>query len=370
MSSNKKIAVISDKIVGALGGSESVVFSLIDLYPESQLFTTVFDNTIIPENYKNLKVKTSIVQKMPLAKKFYKLYFPIMPLAIELLNIQDYDIIFSSHHSVAKGVIPRPDAIHICYCHSPARYIWDLFWIYSDSNNFNDFQRLIISIMAQYIRIWDVTSSNRVDHFLANSSYTAARIKKFYNRNSEILYPPVKTKLFNFEESHDYYLMAGRLVAYKGYELAIEAFNDSGKRLIIVGDGPERKKLHAKAKNNITFTGKVSQELLVKYFNQCKGFIFPGIEDFGIVIAEAQSAGKPVIALRGGGALDIIEEDKTGVFFDQPRINALNSAINKAETMNWDHQIISNHANKFDINLFKDRLKEIIENANIFKSRI
>ncbi|MEW5818902.1 MAG: glycosyltransferase, partial [Cyanobacteriota bacterium] len=281
-----KIAVISDQLAGAIGGSESILFALLDLYPDLPVYTTVLNPDIIPDKYKKLNITTSFIQKLPLSKKVYKAYFPLMPLGVELFNLQKFDIVFSSHHSVAKGIIPRPDATHICYCHSPARYIWDMFWTYSDLNNFNTCKKIFVSSISQYLRIWDVTSACRVDYFLANSTYTSQRIKKFYNRDSEILYPPVETDKFNFETDSDFYLMAGRLVAYKGYELAIEAFNNSGKKLIIIGDGPEFLKLKSKANSNITFLGRVNDDILINHFNNCKAFIFPGKEDFGIVMAE------------------------------------------------------------------------------------
>jgi glycosyltransferase involved in cell wall biosynthesis len=286
-----------------------------------------------------------------------------MPIAVEYLNMQKYDVIFSSHHCVAKGIIPRPDAVHLCYCHSPARYIWDLFWTYSDLNKTNRITKLISFILSNYLRIWDVTSSSRVDYFIANSGYTASRIKKYYNRKSEILFPPVDTEKFNYEESQDYYLIAGRLVAYKRFDLAIEAFNSSGKQLVIIGDGVEFKKLRSIAGKNIKMLGKVSSAELVKYMNNCKGFIFPGKEDFGIVMAEAQAAGKPVIAYKGGGSLDIVKNNETGLLFENQNINSLNQAVDRADSIDWDHKMISGHSKKFDTKLFEQRLKYLIDNA-------
>ena len=361
------LAIVSDQICGAIGGAESILFNAIDLFPESPVYTTIYNPEIIPEHYKNTKIIPSFIQKLPLAKKIYKAYLPIMPLAMEYLNLQEYDVIFSSHHSVAKSVIPRPDAFHICYCHSPARYIWDLFWTYSELNKFNKLSKLAITAMSQYLRVLDVTSSDRVDLFLANSTYTAARIKKFYRKEAFILHPPVDTDKFNFETKGDYFFMLGRLVAYKGFELAVEAFNESGKHLIIAGDGPEYQKLKAKANKNVQLVGKVSDEKLVKYMNNCKGFIFPGKEDFGIVMAEAQSAGKPVIAFKAGGACDIVLDNETGVMFEEQSAESLNNAVLKSEKMNWNNKFISEHAKIFDKSLFKTKLKFILENKSYNK---
>jgi len=363
----QKIAIISDQICGGIGGAESILFKAIDLYPDAPVYTTIYNPEIIPEKYKNTNFRTSFIQKLPIAKKYYKIYFPLMPLSLELLNLQEYDILFSSHHSVAKGIIPRPDAVHICYCHSPARYIWDLFWTYSKLNNFNPVKKFLVAAICQYLRIWDVVTANRVDLFLANSNYTAARIKKFWNKNSIVLFPPVDTEKFNHEGTEDYYLMAGRLVSYKGYDLAVDAFNESGKKLVIIGDGTEYKKLKKKANRNVQILGNVSDEVLVKHMNNCKGFVFPGQEDFGIVMAEAQAAGKPVIAFNKGGACDIVINNETGILFEEQTVESLNEAINKAESRDWDHKKISENSKRFDKKTFSAKLKYIIENAHIFK---
>lgn len=363
----KTLAIITDQLAGGIGGAESILFCAMDLFPQAPVYTTVLNRDIIPSKYNERIITPSFIQNLPFAKRKYKAYFPLMPLAVEYFNLQEFDIIFSSHHSVAKGIIPRPDAVHICYCHSPARYIWDMFWTYSDLNNTKGTKRLLTALISQYLRIWDVTSSNRVDYYLANSNYTAKRIKKFYNRDSEVLFPPVNTDCFQYEDSHDYYLMVGRLAAYKGFELAIDAFNESGKRLVIVGDGAEAKRLRAKAGKNIEMPGKVSLDELKNYMNNCRGFIFPGKEDFGIVMAEAQSAGKPVIAFKGGGALDIVADGETGILFNEQSTSSLNNAVNKSENTQWDYKLIREHSLKFDKQKFEERLKYIIDNAEEFR---
>lgn len=359
----KNLAIVTDQLTGGIGGAESILFSLYEIFPEAPTYTTVYNKDIMPEEFRHREVFTSLIQNLPFAKRFYKSYFPLMPFAVEFLDLQNYDIVFSSHHSVAKGIIPRPDAVHICYCHSPARYIWDLFWFYSKSKKFTRLKKILTSIIFQYMRVWDATSANRVDYFLANSRYTAARIKKFYNRNSEILHPPVNTEKFNHEDTYDYYLMIGRLVSYKGYELAIEAFNETGKKLVIIGDGVEFSSLKAKAGKNVFMTGRINDRELVKYMNNCRGLVFPGKEDFGIVMAEAQAAGKPVIAYKAGGALDIVLDMETGVFFKEQTADSLNAAIRRTESVKWDHRHIKNYSKKFDKRIFTGRITEIIENA-------
>lgn len=366
---DKKIAIISDQLAGGIGGAESITFAAVDLFPQADFFTTVYNPDIIPKKYKDLKINTTFIQNLPFAKTKYKAYFPIMPLAVEYLNMQQYDVIFSSHHSVIKGIITKPEAVHVCYCHSPARYIWDLFWTYSDLNRFGGLTRVMVAALSQYLRMWDVTSSERVDHFLANSNYTAMRIKKFYGRDSEVMFPPVDTEKFTHEGTDEYYFMLGRLVAYKGFELAVDTFNENGKQLVIAGTGPEYNRLKQKAKSNIHMPGRVSNEELVKYMNNCKGFLFPGKEDFGIVMVEAQSAGKPVIAFNGGGALDIIKNMETGILFNEQTTSSLNEAVNLADKQNWNHEHIMNHASSFDKKHFTDRLNYILNNSDKFRRK-
>ncbi|MFN9691994.1 MAG: glycosyltransferase [Vampirovibrionales bacterium] len=360
-SENKKIAILSDQLAGSLGGAESILLAALDLYPESDLYTTVHREGFLPSPYDAKKVHTTFIQKLPMAVEKYKAYLPLMPLGVELLDLQSYDVLFSSHHSMIKGVIPRPDAYHVCYCHSPARYLWDMFWVYSDLNDFGFFKKLAVSGVSSYLRMWDVTSANRVDRYIANSSFTAQRIKKFYGREANVLYPPVNTTKFQNQGTDDYYLIAGRLVAYKGFEMAIDTFNENGKPLVVIGDGPEFQKLKAKAKPNIKMLGRVDEATLIKCMNECKGFIFPGKEDFGIVMAEAQSAGKPVIALSAGGALDIVENLKTGVLVEEYNVASFVKAIQLADDMTWDSNYIELSTQRFDVEYFKEQLKQYIE---------
>ncbi len=365
MGSQKKTAIVTDQLSGGIGGAESITFAAAELAEKADIYTTVCDYDILPENIKKRGIRTSFIQKLPFSRNFYKAYLPLMPIAIEYLDLQEYDVIFSSHHCVAKGVIPRPDAVHLCYCHSPARYIWDLFWTYSELNGLSEFKKLFSFFLCNYLRIWDVTSACRVDHFFANSSYTAARIKKFYNRESEVLYPPVDTEKFTYKDSEDFYLMVSRLVAYKRFDLAIQAFNESGKQLVIIGDGAEFGRLKQMSGPNVHMLGKVPSDVLINYMNRCRGFVFPGKEDFGIVMAEAQAAGKPVIAFKGGGAVDIVKNLETGVLFEEQTIDALNHAVKKAEAIGWDHKYIISHSKRFDRKRFLGRLGFLLENAHM-----
>lgn len=355
------LAILTDQLAGAVGGAESILFAALDLYPTADIYTTVVREGFMPKAYSHRKINSTFIQQLPWAAERYKAYLPLMPIAVEALNLQAYDTLFSSHHSMIKGVIPRPDAYHVCYCHSPARYLWDMFWTYSDLNHFGPLKRILVAGISSSLRTWDVTSSNRVDQYLANSSFTAKRIKKYYNREAAILYPPVETTKFHNEGEDDYYLMAGRMVAYKGFELAIDTFNQNGKRLVVIGDGPEYEKLKAKAKPNIQLLGRVDQPTLTRHMNQCKGFIFPGKEDFGIVMAEAQSAGKPVIALAAGGALDIVTHGETGILAPDYTVEAFVQAVALAEATHWQPQHIAQQAERFNATHFKEQLRHYIE---------
>lgn len=359
--SGKRMAILSDQLAGGIGGAESILFAAMDLRPDADVYTTVQRPGLVPEPYGSKIQRTTWIQNLPKAPDLYKAYLPLMPLAVEMLNLQEYDQLFTSHHSVIKGIIPRPDAYHACYCHSPARYLWDLFWTYSNLNGFGAIKQVMVAAVSQYMRLWDVTSANRVDLFIANSTITAKRIKKFYQRESHIIYPPVDTHRFRHAGTEDYYLMVGRLVAYKGFELAIDVFNELKQPLVIIGGGPEYEKLKAKAGPTVKLLGKVDNATLEHHMNHCKGFIYPGKEDFGIVMVEAQSAGKPVIALNAGGAQDIVIPGETGLLADTPSVVAFADAVRQANAMTWDHAAIAQHAQKYDVTLFKQQLAQVFE---------
>jgi glycosyltransferase involved in cell wall biosynthesis len=357
------LAILSDQLAGSVGGAESILFAALDLYPEADVYTTVHREGFLPAPYNQRKIHTTFIQQMPFSVDKYKAYLPLMPMAVEMLNLQQYDTLLSSHHSMIKGVIPRPDAYHVCYCHSPARYLWDMFWTYSDLNGFSSLQRLLVGGISSGLRQWDVTAACRVDRFLANSNFTAQRIEKFYNRRATVLYPPVNTNKFSHEATGDYYLIAGRMVAYKGFELAIDTFNENGKPLVVIGSGPEYEHLRVKARPNIRMLGRVDDATLAHHMNNCKGFIFPGKEDFGIVMAEAQSAGKPVVALAAGGAMDIISHGETGILAPEYTVESFKRAVEQAEHTVWSSGAIAESAKRFDVSVFKSQLKQYVESV-------
>ncbi|AZT91543.1 glycosyltransferase family 4 protein [Caldicellulosiruptor changbaiensis] len=357
-----RVAIVHDWLT-TVGGAEKVILELKKIFPEAPIYTLVYNEKKLGAYFDKCKIKTSYLQKNPLAKKKHQLFFKYMPRAFEEFDLSEFDLIISSSSAFAKGVITSPNSIHVCYCHTPPRYIWDLTHEYLKDYNF--LVRKYLEKKFHYLRMWDSIAANRVDYFIANSFYVAKRIKKFYKRESRVIYPPVDTEYFTPSKDgkiEDYYLIVSRLVAYKRVDLAIEAFNQLSKRLIIVGDGPEFKKLKGLAKNNIEFLGYQSDEVIKELYQHCKALIFAGVEDFGIVPVEVQACGRPVIAYKMGGATETVEENKTGIFFERQNVESLRNAVIKFETniQNFDSRYIRLHAEKFSAQRFREEFERFI----------
>jgi glycosyltransferase involved in cell wall biosynthesis len=361
-----KIAIVHYWWIKNRGG-EYVVKNLLDIYPSSDLFLHVCDDILlkntIPHNFSG-KIYKTFISKLPLANRFYQKYLPLMPLALEALDLSEYDLIISSESGPAKFVITRPDAIHICYCHSPMRYIWDLSYQYIKKSSF--FIRLMFPLFAHYLRQVDLLSAFRVDLFIANSNFIKSRIKKIYRRDSVVIHPPVNTNFFSPDKARkNYFLYFGELTSYKRVDLAVEAFNILGFELIIVGDGEERVKLEKLANSNITFLGRLSNDESRYYLETCRALIFPGLEDFGIVPVEAMAAGAPVIAFGKGGILDTVEDGVTGILFDNQSSDSLISAISRFEASisTFSPRKIHQHSKCFDVEVFKQSIQQFVLNA-------
>lgn len=358
-----RVALIQDWLNGMRGG-EKVLEVFCELLPDAEIFTLLYEPSRISDTINSHKVHESFIGKLPMAKKHYRNYLPLFPSAIETFNLQEFDVVISISHCVAKGVITSPNSINICYCLTPMRYIWDLYDQYFNPKTTNVVKRFIISIIAHYLRIWDVNSSSRVDEFYAISDNIKNKIKRYYNRESEVIYPPVDCDYFKpsdkKETDDEYYLVVSAFVPYKRIDLAVNAFNKLGKKLIIVGKGPEGNSLKEIAHSNIEFTDWADDEMLLKLYQNCKALIFPSEEDFGIVPLEAQSCGKPVIAYGKGGALETIVKDKTGIFFKKQNTNSLIEAVERFESMTFDPKIIRQNAEKFDRKIFKEKIRKLI----------
>ncbi len=356
---NKKIAIVADWLTN-LSGAEKVIEVLWKHFDKPPIYTTIHnpDKTGV---FKNADIRTSFLNKFPGAKKKHQLFLKWMPKAIESLDLDEFDIVISSSHSCAKGVITKPDTLHLCYCHTPTRYAWEMHFD-ERVNTKNPAKRFIIEKLMHDIRIWDRLAADRVDHFIANSSFVAKRIKKYYRRDSEVIHPPVETDKFNIDPNPQEYLLAvGRLIRYKRFDLAIQACNELNIPLKIIGTGPEEKNLRKMAGNTIEFLGKIEEDQLVKTYEQCRAFVLPQVEDFGIAPIEAMASGRPVVAYQAGGALDFIIPNKTGIFFQKQEAESLKNAIQQLQDINFDPQEIKAHAKNFSTQNFLDKIDTCIK---------
>ncbi|HCQ6672934.1 TPA: glycosyltransferase family 4 protein, partial [Klebsiella oxytoca] len=330
MHQDLSIGIVADWFV-TYAGSEKIVAEFIELFPNSELYSIV--DFLSKENklhFKNKKITTTFIQNLPFAKKKYQSYLPLMPLAIEQLDVSKHDIILSSSHAVAKGILTGPDQLHISYVHSPIRYAWDLQHQYlREAGLSKGLKATLARWLLHKIRVWDCRTANGVDHFIANSQFIARRIKKVYGRKADVIYPAVDVERFALQTNkQDYYMTASRMVPYKRMDLIVEAFSHMPtKKLVVIGDGPEMNKIKSKATSNIEILGYQPNDVMQKYMSEAKAFVFAAEEDFGITPVEAQACGTPVIAYGKGGALETIisieKENPTGLFFYKQDVESL-----------------------------------------------
>lgn len=360
-----RVAIVHYWLVSMRGG-EKVVEALCDMYPEADIFTLVCDHDKLSDKLRRHRIFTSFLQRIPGARRRYQSLLPLMPFALEGFDMSGYDLILSSESGPAKGIIPPPQAVHICYCHSPMRYIWDHYHLYR--RNAGLLGRLMMPVLAPLLRVWDANSSLRVDRFVANSHHVASRIAKYYRRSSVVVHPPVAVDDFAPAPIvDDYYLCAGQIVPYKRVDLAVRTFTRLGRNLVVVGDGDPRELAALKriAGPNIRFVGPVPFAELTDYLARCRALIFPGEEDFGIVPVEAMASGRPVIAYGRGGALDTVVPGQTGLLFKEQTEQALADAIELFETMEhrFCPELMQLHAARFSNANFKAGMKRVIDQA-------
>jgi glycosyltransferase involved in cell wall biosynthesis len=368
MNKRLKVAIVHDWFT-VDGGAEKVCREIINLYPQADIYSLIdfLSDTDREVILKGKRSKTSVIQKFPFSKKYYRYYLPWFPYAIEQINLNDYDLIISSSYAVAKGVLTHSNQVHVCYCHSPMRYLWDLYFSYIPKTKWTNFP--LAYFMRHYIsklRQWDVISSNRVDMFVANSENIARRIKKVYRRDSIVVYPPLFTDKFPLvTEKEDYYVSASRLVPYKKVELAILAFKKlPNKHLKVIGDGPKLAKLSqlAKGAKNIEILGFLEQKEFAKVLGNAKAFINSSFEDFGIAPVEAQACGTPVIAFAKGGVLETTIKDKTAIYFYEQTPEAIIEAIDKFEESTlWSADEIHKFANSFNNERFAREFTKVVD---------
>jgi glycosyltransferase involved in cell wall biosynthesis len=365
-----KVAIVHYWLVSMRGG-EKVLEALCELFPTAEIFTHVYDPHAVSSVIRRQEIKTTLISRLPFATRLYKNYLPLMPMALEQLDLREYDLVISSESGPAKGVLTRPDALHVCYCHSPMRYIWNMYIEYKKSAN--PFMRPIITWLAGSLRIWDQNSSNRVDLFIANSENIKRQIRKYYRRDSVVVYPPVDVDAFvPTVQDGGYYLAVGQLVRYKRMDLAIEACSRLGRRLIVVGEGEEYDTLHRIAGPTVSLVGKQDAADLQEYYRGCRALIFPGEEDFGIVPVEAMASGKPVIALRRGGAIETVVHGHTGLFFEEQSAEALERSIRHFEEIeaSFDASAIAQHARRFSRDEFKRRFLLALEHHQAIEASL
>jgi len=370
-----KIAVIHDWLV-TYAGAERALEQILTLYPDADLFSLV---DFLPEQQRSFilqkKVNTSFIQKMPFARKRYRSYLPLMPLAIEQFDLSAYDLVISSSYAVAKGVLTHARQLHVCYCYSPMRYAWDLHHQYLRESGLNrGIKGFFAQMVLHYMRIWDTISANRVDHYLAISQYVAGRIKKTYDREATVIYPPVDVETFvPHEGGKEYYLTASRMVPYKKIDLIVDAFSGMrDKKLVVIGEGPDFQKIRSKAGRNIELIGHQPVPVMKDYMQKAKAFVYAADEDFGIVTVEAQACGIPVIAYGKGGSLETIipldnaeHSASTGVFFLEQTVESLQNAVCLFEKNQdaFDGQHIRDNALRFNEERFKREFKDFIDQA-------
>lgn len=356
-----KVAIIHYWLVGMRGG-EKVVEALCDLYPEADIFTHVYVPEMVSEKIKRHRIIPSFINALPRPAKMYKNYLPLMPMALEHLDLRGYDLIISSESGPAKGIIPPANALHVCYCHTPMRYLWNMYHDYLAGAG--RITKLLMPPLSHYLRAWDVTTAARVDSFVANSKTVARRIRRYYDADSTVIYPPVDTAAFSIappSELGDYYLMAGELVAYKRPELAVRAFNKIGKNLVVIGGGEMLDQLKRIAGPTVRIMGQQPFDVLRAHYARCTALVFPGEEDFGMVPVEAMASGRPVIAFGRGGAVETVKDGFSGVFFPEQSVEAIADAVARLSELTFDPEAIRHHAEQFGRDRFLSGMRAHID---------
>jgi glycosyltransferase involved in cell wall biosynthesis len=359
------IAVVHEWLV-TYAGSERVVEQMLALYPEAQLYSLV---AFLSEQQRHFihhkSVTTSFLQQLPFARQHFRQYLPLMPLAIEQFDLSDYDLILSSSHAVAKGVITRADQLHISYVHTPMRYVWDMQQQYLKGTRLDRGLRGVLTqVILHYLRLWDLASADRVDCFVANSRYVARRIWKTYRRSADVIYPPVAVDRFLPQRQRDdFYLLISRFVPYKRVDLVVTAFNQLGLPLVVIGDGSDQVKLQEMAAANVQILPPQPEATIADYLSRCRAFVFAAAEDFGITLVEAQAAGAPVIAFGKGGATEIVIPGKTGLLFSAQTVESLIEAVQQfaVGSLLFEPEILRHNAERFSIDRFRHEFSRLLE---------
>jgi glycosyltransferase involved in cell wall biosynthesis len=351
-----RIAVVHDYFT-QLGGAEKVAEQLYCMLPSSSLFATVALRNCMPPQLSGVPVHTSWMQNLPEIQKHYRFYFLLYPLAISSIDVSDYELVISSSSSYAKGVRTNRDSMHVCYCHTPMRWVWS-YESYSGRETFGFTQRALLPMLIRGLKHWDESASRQPDHFVANSRVVAERIRQAYGRCAEVIHPPIDIDRFHVSaDREDYYVVLSRLVSYKRIDLAVQACTERGKKLLVIGHGPDRSRLESMAGPSIKFLGRAPDEDVEYHVSRCRALLFPGEEDFGMAPLEVAAAGRPTVAYRAGGAVETIIENVTGAFFERQTAEDLGDAIERFERQEWRPDVIRRHSETFSIQVFRDRFR-------------
>jgi len=359
-----KVALLHDYL-NQYGGAERVLEELHELFPSAPVFTSMYWPEKMSATIRGLDVRTSFMQRLPLVTRNHQPFLLLYPLAFESFDLNEFDVVISNSSAFCKGVITAPGTLHICYCLTPMRWVWN-YHAYVERERLGTLARLVLPAAISQLRSWDVATAQNVDRFLAISRTVAARINKYYRRDSAVIYPPVNCDAFAQSTTRvdDYYLIVSRLIPYKRIDLAVDAFTRLGLPLKIVGSGGrDLPALRARAGRNVEFVGRVSDAELKQLYARCRGLVFPGEEDFGIAPLEANASGRPVIAYAGGGALDTVVDGDTGVLFPQQQVDSLIEAIRRAENIGWDADQLRRHARKFDREVFREQMRQFVADS-------
>lgn len=354
-----KVALVHDFLM-QMGGAEKVLEVLHGMFPDAPVYTSAYDPAVMPDPYRAWDIRTTFLQRLPWKKRTHRLALLLYPLAFETLDLTGYDLVISSSSCFAKGVVTSPDALHLCYTHTPMRFAWGSREYLARERGRGRWQGLLAPGL-HYLRLWDAATAGRVDQYVANSSIVARRIRKFYGRDSRVIHPPVDTARYQIaSDIGDYYMIASRFIPYKRLDLAVEAFTRLGRPLKIVGDGRQRGELARQAGPNVEFLGRVSDTELARLLARAKAYVMPGEEDFGIAPVEANACGRPVIAYAAGGALDSQVDGETGVLFEEQTVDSLCAAVHRADAIEFDPQLIQAHARLFDTEMFQEQMLQVI----------
>ncbi len=355
-----KIALAHDYL-NQYGGAERVLEQLHDMYPDAPIYTSMYDPKAMPASYRSWDIRTSFMQRLPFVTTRHQAYLMAYPIAFESFDLGGYDVVISNSSAFSKGVVTGPDTLHISYCLTPMRWVWR-YRDYVEREQLGSLARAVLPPLIHYLRVWDAGAAMRVDRYISISRAVQARIKKYYRRDSEIIYPPVDTDQFlKPGPPGEYYITVGRLTPYQRKDLIVDAFRELGLPVKIVGVGRDLERLRSRATPNIEFLGRVDDDTLRDLYANCKGYLFPGEEDFGIAPVEAQAAGKPVIAYAAGGALDTVIDGVTGVHFAQQTARGLADAVRRFETLTFDPDVIRANAERFSARVFRQQFTGFVD---------